>query len=730
MDPQTVVKLLQATFGEDNGLRKRAELELNKMKSMHGFCVCLIQIICSQALPSEVRTSSALFLKNQTQARHAISSDSSKAHWTLLSQSERQAIKTQIWQAVLTSDNTLRKIMTETVSNIAFHEFPDKWPEMATILHQYIQSQKSEMMVPALECLVRVAKKFQFRFKMPNRRPVAALVKVFVPSLASLLNRLVSQNTLLAAKMMKDILKIYRNLTKSTNAVEIEVDQRFLTPWFQLVQQIIDKKLPEASEGIEPRGQPTDPEERKNWPWWKLKKWALRVCSHTFMSAMIAKTNATQKMNAPSKSGQLLAQVFVVHIAPSLLNSVLGVLAKRTQHLYCPDKVLEEALRFLQPAMEAGNVYLKLKPHMPVIIFKVLFQLLCFSHHAWKTWKESPEDFVSDEFSMSDDYTDIQESAFHLLSDAVQIRPNLYEMTLKGVVDGWKKLTATPQSVTRTFQEFGLLKIFGALHRKNSDVSDPRIRNIVEQILVQCVQPQLRNAQAPFMRRHACETVARHAAFQFSHAHHLQVSIQGILLNIRSTSNLELPVRVEAACSLQRFLDQEVCQQVLQPILPDVLKALFTMMDITPIDEVVTTLESIILNFGEHLKPLCAQLTKKLVEVFFSYQTKSATTNDDADSAALAAYACVECISTLFQKMEAHSAVYPTLENLVMPLLHKIFSVDGLQIEFLEQGLNIMSWIIICGPSVSPTMWALFPKVYHAFQFWAQVSNNTLTRIY
>ena len=42
---------------------------------------------------------------------------------------------------------------------------------------------------------------------------------------------------------------------------------------------MIDKQLPEASEGKEPLNQPTDPDARAAWPWWKLKKWALRVAS-------------------------------------------------------------------------------------------------------------------------------------------------------------------------------------------------------------------------------------------------------------------------------------------------------------------------------------------------------------------------------------------------------------------------------------------------------------------
>ena len=40
--------------------------------------------------------------------------------------------------------------------------------------------------------------------------------------------------------------------------------------WFQLIGHIMDKKLPEASENIEPFNQPLEYEDRKKWPWWKV----------------------------------------------------------------------------------------------------------------------------------------------------------------------------------------------------------------------------------------------------------------------------------------------------------------------------------------------------------------------------------------------------------------------------------------------------------------------------
>ena len=49
--------------------------------------------------------------------------------------------------------------------------------------------------------------------------------------------------------------------------------------WFELIGHIMNKPLPEASENKEPLNQPTEYEERKKWPWWKV-----HTLIHTYTS--------------------------------------------------------------------------------------------------------------------------------------------------------------------------------------------------------------------------------------------------------------------------------------------------------------------------------------------------------------------------------------------------------------------------------------------------------------
>lgn len=711
MDAQNIARLLELTFELDNDKRKQAEKALSNARTQHGFSLTLLQILQASGVNIAIRKSAAVYLKNQCSNKHI--GDGKKAIWTYLSEAEKNNVKASIVKACVTSDRHVMLVMQDAVANVAFHEYPNNWPQLSSDLIQCIKSRQPEMMEAALQTLAEVACKFQFHFGK-NRGQISALVTSFIPVLAVLLKHLVAQNSLSAARMMINIVRFYCFVTMSDNMVAMEVSPQFLLGWFSLLKQLVDKKLPEAGAGGEPAGQPTDPDERPKWPWWELKKWCLQACKASFASCMKAKGSLEEGDTSPKAQ---LVNTFVDKIAPQLLQSVLGVLALRSHRSYCPDDVLFQAMNFLVPSLEAGNVYLILKPHVAGLIFRVLFAFLCFSDKVWASWRESPEDFVSREFQVLDDFVDLRASASYFIADAAKLRPRLYPGILKGILECWQKLVALPVSPAKYYQQYALMSIFNALHAKNLETEDETCKQMVEQFLTKCVHPHLKNEQAPFMRRYACMVTGWHANFEFSHAHFTQVGVQGVLRNLRSTSALELPVRVEATCALQRFLSQDITKEVVRPMLKEVLQAIFVMMDVIQIDEIVATLECIIDNFGEDLSGVCLELTKKLLQVFSGYLRLAE--QDENDVAAMAAYACIECLSTLFQKMEKFPQVYAPLEQIVLPMLDKILSPNGDMIEYLDHGLRIIAWIALCGPSVSPQLWGLYMKIYDAYRFWA-----------
>lgn len=99
------------------------------------------------------------------------------------------------------------------------------------------------------------------------RQPLNDLIQVVFPTLQELMTQVLDNNTLEAAQVMRVCLKIFWSATQyqlpSVQGVDVNL-------WFHVLASLMDKKLPEASEGLEPAGQPLELEDRNAWPWWKV----------------------------------------------------------------------------------------------------------------------------------------------------------------------------------------------------------------------------------------------------------------------------------------------------------------------------------------------------------------------------------------------------------------------------------------------------------------------------
>jgi hypothetical protein len=159
-----------------------------------------------------------------------------------------------------------------------------------------------------LIALRQVVKRLEYKQKGPERAPLDVIVSTALPLLQQLMATLLesANQTLEAALIMKLCLKVLWSCTQfdlpagcgsssgeeeggtgaaGAAAAAAAVDPAMLAhlgKWLELIGLVIAKPLPEASEGLEPAGQPTTEEERNQWPWWKLKKWALQLLSRWF----------------------------------------------------------------------------------------------------------------------------------------------------------------------------------------------------------------------------------------------------------------------------------------------------------------------------------------------------------------------------------------------------------------------------------------------------------------
>jgi hypothetical protein len=123
-------------------------------------------------------------------------------------------------------------------------------------------------MYNSLLALRKLVKRYEYKPK-EQRHALHDIIQNTFPLIQQLMSSIILSNVIEAAQVMRMCFKIFWSCTmyKLPPLQDPVVD---LNMWFQLIATIIDKKLPEASEGVEPFGQPISIEDRKAWPWWKV----------------------------------------------------------------------------------------------------------------------------------------------------------------------------------------------------------------------------------------------------------------------------------------------------------------------------------------------------------------------------------------------------------------------------------------------------------------------------
>ena len=102
------------------------------------------------------------------------------------------------------------------------------------------------------------------------RQPLDEIINRSFPIIQPIITHLQENNQLEAAVILRLCMKIFWSYTHYALPLHTQ-SQIDVTLWFNIMSKLMLKRLPEAVEGIEPFGQPVDEDERRKWPWWKVR---------------------------------------------------------------------------------------------------------------------------------------------------------------------------------------------------------------------------------------------------------------------------------------------------------------------------------------------------------------------------------------------------------------------------------------------------------------------------
>ena len=635
----------------------------------------------------------------------------------ILPENDKAAAKQGLIAALLNeNEKSLRDLMAETLHTMVIHDFPEKWPDLVPKLLQTIQTgvqgdiaRNGLIVHNALLALRKVCKRYEYKAK-DQRGPLNEIVRASFPLLLPLGTELSQphQNSIEGAMMLKQILKIFWSSTQFYLPTDGTAAARpeDLQPWFDILTRALQKPLPEASTGLEPRGQPTEVEARNAWPWWKVKKWSVQIMSRLFSRYGIPSY-------ADDEAGKTFALYFSTNVAPQFLGPVCETLNLRPTGHFCTDRVVHLGLTFVDLAVELASTYKLLKPHLEFLLFQVCFPTMCLTKEDVETFENDPVEFVQKQNSPLADFYDPRMSAITLVKDLVKHRGQDVTQNLLGrMTDILNRYNSAPVEQKNHIEKDGALLTFGSL--SSSLLAKEKYASQLEGLMVTFVFPDF-NSPIAFLRYRACWMAQQFSNIKWADdGTRLRQLIELVLNRLNDPA---LPVQIEASIALRFLIEVEGAESSILPVLPQLLTEYFRIMNEIGNDEVVSALQVLLDKFGDHIEPHAVALVTQLSNAFVQYC--SAGEDEDDDDAALAAAQCLECIATVLKGVCGSASMIHTLEPLLLPLVLKILGNDGDFIEYLESALDILSFLTYFQTTISMEVWQCFPLIYLAFDQWA-----------
>ncbi|XP_073134162.1 importin beta-like SAD2 [Henckelia pumila] len=691
MDLQSLCVIFQGALSPNPIERKAAEESLNQFQFAPQHLVRVLQIIIDGNCDMAVRQVASIHFKNFV-AKNWAPHDPGEQSKIL--PGDKEVIRQNILNFVTQVPQLLRSQLGECLKTIVHADYPEQWPNLLNWVKHNLQDQQ---VYGALFVLRIISRKYEFKSD-EERVPVHHIVEETFPHLLYIFKQLVeiANPSVEIADLIKLICKtfwssIYLEIPKQLS------DPNLFNSWMVLFLNILERPVP-----VE--GQPADPDLRKSWGWWEVKKWTVHILNRLF-----TRFGDLKLQNPDNKA---FAQMFQKNYAGKILECHLNLLNVVRVGGYLPDRVINLILQYLSNSISKSNMYSQLQPRLDIVLFEIIFPLMCFNDNDQILWDEDPSEYVRKGYDIIEDLYSPRTAAMDFVSELVRKRgkENLHKF-ISFIVQIFTRYDEAAVEYKPYRQKDGALLAIGALCDKLKQ-TEP-YKSELERMLVQHVFPEF-SSSVGHLRAKAAWVAGQYAHINFSDPNNFRRALHSVVAGMRDP---ELPVRVDSVFALRSYV--EACKDLdeIRPILPQLLDEFFKLMNEVENEDLVFTLETIVDKFGEEMSPYALGLCQNLAAAFWKCMSTAEANDEGDDPGALAAVGCLRAISTILESISRLPHLFVHIEPTLLPIMRRMLTTDGQEV--FEEVLEIVSYMTFFSPTISLDMWSLWPLMMEALADWA-----------
>ncbi len=676
----------------------------SQARGVQGFMPALITLIQHTGANDNVKMCAAVALKNAVK-RYWDNEDVSRV--SPFTEEDKAVVRENLVPAVLGSTlHAVTNITIETIALIALYDFPDRWNNgLIQQLTAALNSTELKTVFLGARILRRLSKLYAYRTSARGDREAwEAIVQCTFPRLGAIFKQCLGANTLDAANMMRVILKAYWSAI-SYNLEGYLAQSDVVLQWVDMIHTLLGKQLPEASEGGEPAGQPTDPHERYSWPWWKCKKWCACILDR-FMNRYGAPHFVPE--DSPSRPA---AEFFHTNLMARLVPTIVGIVALRKNGRFCTDRVFVHCLSFIKICLEFGACWKQLSAAKDFLLQDVILATLKFNEEDISMWTSDPDEFIRTYYGALDDPFDprveVKNLLFYLTKERGKAFMPYLLQSFNSFLGSYNAAAADKRDWT---VKEAVLSALGSMSGKL--MGNKSYRGDVPAMLAAHVIPELQSPLGP-MRARAVAVVGEYVSAKFDAASWRAV----VLRVIELMQDSEAVVQYVASATFSKLLRNVTTRDVIEPLVDSVLDTLLRLVARFKTDDVVSSLAAVFTTFPEKCADKAPALCQQLSTFFQEFSVAAANSKEgEGDHLEFAAINCLQAIVAVIDKSPYSPARLDGLIASAGQLSALLLDPDSdfVHWDYMQTAFDIvynLAYSVPPGTPMPPALWQLFERV-------------------
>eukprot|EP00164_Ancoracysta_twista_P006227 GFYU01008639.1.p1 GENE.GFYU01008639.1~~GFYU01008639.1.p1 ORF type:complete len:722 (-),score=314.21 GFYU01008639.1:120-2285(-) len=396
------------------------------------------------------------------------------------------------------------------------------------------------------------------------------------------------------------------------------------------------------------------------------------------------------------------ADNFLYNLSGKYLEAFFQMLLNKSKGVFVSDRATQLSLHFIVDTVKYAHTYKLIKPYLNDLMFNVIFPELRLTAKDLDLWEEDDVEYVRKEFDFVEGIFSPKEAAINLLVTLLSTRKKAtLNPFLQFAVSKFDQYNQTPMEQRPFLDKEALLLAIGSANV----ILQKKTAQHLEGWLAQHVFPEFQSPKG-FLRARACWVVAQFSDIEWSDKQNAVSCVQSAVMLMQDP---ELPVRVQASLCVKEFVSDESMKDMFKPLLPQLLKQYFAIIQDVGSGDVIEALQEIVDTYEDDMGPHALEIIVGLSQAFQKLYTA-----DEAEDDGLAASQCLSAITTVLSAIRNSPTLFPPVEPYVLPVVSQL--LDDENIDYLEEVIEIMAYITRYAPVISPACWQIFPKLYLKFK--------------